>query len=65
MLAYDDVGNIHYGYVGRVVFDSNTLLIFAGLYQIVSNTSDISYYNANFDDPRDQWAIRVGMNLFG
>ncbi len=64
LLRYDDVGNIHYGYVGRVLFNQNTLLLAGGVVQIVSKTSDLSYYASNFDDPRDQWAISVGAILW-
>lgn len=64
LLRYDDIGNIHYGYVGRVLFDQDMLLFAGGVVQIISGTSDISYYSSNFDDPRDQWAIRVGAILW-
>ena len=63
-LRYDDVGNIHYGYVGRVLVGTETLLKFGGIIQIVAGTSDWSYKDFNFDDPRDQWAINFGCCLW-
>ena len=64
-LRYDDIGNIHYGYVGRVLFGSDTLLMAGGLVQIYAGTSSWSYWKTNFDDPRDQWAINFGCQLWG
>ena len=63
-LRYDDIGNIHYGYVGRVIFSSNMLLFSGGEVQIYAGTSDWSYWQTNFDDPRDQWAIQYGCYLW-
>jgi len=63
-LRYDDIGNIHYGYVGRVIFSSNMLLLAGGVVQIYAGTSDWSYWKTNFDDPRDQWAIQFGCHLW-
>lgn len=63
-LMYDDIGNIHYGYVGHSVFSMNTLLTMAGIVQIGTLTSDFSYINTNFDDPRDQWAVAYGSILW-
>ena len=63
-LAYDDIGNIHYGFIGMVLFPEELLLIAGGLVQIASRTSSIMYYDSNFDDPRDQLAIRYGISLW-
>ncbi len=63
-LRYDDIGNIHYGYVGRTLFSKKTLLLAAGGVQIYTKTSSISYWNSNFDDPRDQWAIEFGCGIW-
>ena len=59
-LRYDDIGNIHYGYVGRVIFSSYMLLFAGGAVQIYAGRSDWSFWRTNFDDPRDQWAIQYG-----
>lgn len=63
-LRYDDIGNIHYGYVGRVIFNSKILLVAGGVVQIYAHTSDWSYWRTNFDDPRDQWAIQFGSAIW-
>ncbi len=63
-LRFDDIGNIHYGYVGRVLFDTDTLLQAGGAVQILTMTSDKCYKNSNYDDPRDQWAISYGAKLW-
>ena len=62
-LRYDDIGNIHYGYVGSVLFGADTLLNMGGVIQIFSGTSKWSFRKHNFDDPRDQWAIQFGIDL--
>ena len=63
-LRYDDIGNIHYGYVGAVLAREDVLLKAAGAYQIISGTSDPSYKSSNYDDPRDQAAISFGYHLW-
>jgi len=63
-LPGEDVGNIHYGYVGRTFYSSTTLLSAAGLYQISSGTFQMSWFASYFDDPNDQIAIRKGITYF-
>ena len=63
-LRYDDVGNIHYGYVGRVSFSEKTLLVMGGVIQIIKKTSNWYYCGTYFDDPQDQWAIGYGSSLW-
>lgn len=59
------VGNHHYGYMGRVLgFSETTLSTSAGLYQIVSGTSDWSFFTSYFDDPADQAAIQNGFAVY-
>ena len=62
-LKHDDIGNIHFGYVGRVLFSEEILCIGAGLYQLLDNPSGWSI-DSYFDDPRDQEAIRFGSSLW-
>ena len=64
LLRYDDVGNIHYGYVGRELFEEWVLLKAAGVVQIRAQTSQWSFWNSNFDDPRDQEMIKYGSQLW-
>lgn len=67
-LRHDDIGNIHYGYVGKVLFDTPTLLIGAGAAQL---KSDLSYKGAPqwtvesfYDDPHDQKMVEAGCILW-
>ena len=64
LLREDDIGNIHYGFVGRTLFSLDLLLFAAGIVQIWDKSSSWSYWDSNFDEPRDQWAIRFGYNLW-
>jgi hypothetical protein len=62
---FDVVANIHYGFVGAAIGFSETLLLKgAGAVQIYSKTSDLSYWNSNFDDPEDQFWIWFGIMLY-
>lgn len=63
-LRKDDPGNIHFGYVGSLLFEEKTLKLGAGLYQIVSGTSSFEYVSSYFDDPRDTKMISVGCVIF-
>ena len=62
-LAYDDPGNIHFGYVGAFMFTSKVLRLGAGLYQSKSATSSLSFYKSYGDDPRDSEMIKYGYKL--
>ncbi len=55
-----DLGNIHFGFVGSVIFKWRTLCIGAGIYQIYSGTSSWKYWHTFFDDPRDTFCITLG-----
>lgn len=60
----ETIGNFHYGYVGSVVFEPETLKTAAGLAQIFAGTSDFSYWDSYFDDPRDQANIQWGIDTY-
>ena len=60
----ETIGNFHYGYVGSTCFGETTLKTAAGFVQILSGTSDISYWNSYFDDPADQEDIQWGINVY-
>ena len=64
ILRYDDVGNIHYGYVGRVLYSEELLLQMGGVVQIYTGTSCWDYASSGFDDPRDQEMIKFGSQLW-
>ena len=55
---------MHYGFVGRVLFEEQVLLIAGGVVQIVSRTSKLSYYETYFDDPHDSEMISFGYHLW-
>ena len=59
----EDIGNIHYGYVGSVLFDPLTLHLGAGVYQIKSGTR-LEYWSTFFDGPRDYQMVKYGINLY-
>lgn len=64
-LKGEDLGNMHYGFVGRSAgFPKSWLRSAAGAYQIYSGTSYIGWYNSYFDDPNDQKWINDGMNRY-
>lgn len=42
-MRQDDIGNIHYGYVGRELFGAITLVLGGGLYQIKTDFPDIQW----------------------
>lgn len=60
----DDVGNIHFGFVGSVLFHREFLCFGAGLYQVKSRTSRWKYTLSYGDDPHDSYMIRFGNSLF-
>ncbi len=59
----DEPGNIHFGYVGSVIFDAETLQAGAGVYQILSDTSKPEFYSSYFDDPIDSMNVMYGYLL--
>ena len=50
---------VHWG------FSESTLKFFAGLYQLCSGTSSVSYFTTFFDDPIDQYYINKGIEWYG
>lgn len=60
----EDIGNFHYGYVGRAVFPPLVLKSAAGMYQVISGTSTMDYFGTFFDDPADQAAIEKGISKY-
>ncbi|WP_179861559.1 polymorphic toxin type 44 domain-containing protein [Bacillus toyonensis] len=65
VLAAEDIGNMHYGYVGRAAgFTRSLLSTAAGAYQIYSGTSNFAWADSYYDDPNDQAWISYGMDLW-
>lgn len=61
---HDDIGNIHFGFVGSVLFPTGVLQAGAGAYQIYSGTSSYKFVFSYFDDPEDTKMIKYGSNIF-
>ncbi|MED0676190.1 polymorphic toxin type 44 domain-containing protein [Aneurinibacillus thermoaerophilus] len=61
----EDLGNVHYGFVGRAAGFAPTILrSAAGAYQIYSGTSMPNWWSSYFDDPIDQQYINFGINMW-
>jgi len=57
--------NFNYGAMGKAAGLSDLeLQLAAGMYQIWSGTSNISFYNTYFDDPVDQKYIKEGIDWY-
>lgn len=62
---YEDIGNFNYGVTGSALgFSETTLKAGAGVYQVYSGTSDISFYDSWGDDPVDQEYIQQGIDYY-
>ena len=59
----EDIGSIHFGYVGSVFFSGLALATGAGIYQIVSGASWNNWYSF-FDQPRDTYCISIGRTMW-
>lgn len=62
LITGEDLGNIHYGYVGSYQFPAFILKTAAGFAQIIDGNYKIEWYSSYFDDPRDQAAIQRGID---
>lgn len=60
----EDIGNVHYGYVGKTYFPSLMLQSLAGLVQIAGGEVEASWYQTYFDDPNDNIAIKAGIEYY-
>lgn len=65
ILEDQDVGNIHYGYIGRAVGFSKTELLFgAGAAQLKDNP-DLNFCLVSAcDDPRDTYFVQLGISIY-
>lgn len=61
-----DIGNIHYGYVGKAMGIPDLMLLLGGSYaQISAGTSSLKMFlSTGGDDLRDQVFIRYGIALY-
>lgn len=67
IMESQDLGNYHYGYVGRAAgIDIDTLVMAGGVVQLITHRNDLSSLedwcvSETFcDDPRDTFFIRLG-----
>lgn len=60
----EDIGNIHYGYVGRYLFDGTTLLKAGGVVQRLQGRSKPEWFATYYDDPKDYAAVSRGINWY-
>ena len=63
-IRWDDPGNIHFGYVGAVVFSEEAICLGAGLNQITKFGFSFGDFSSYYDDPRDQEMMRWGHRLY-
>jgi len=59
----EDLGNIHFGYVGSVLFPKGFLHLGAGGYQLISG-ANYKHWATYFDTPRDYDMIEYGYKLY-
>ena len=59
----EDLGNIHFGYVGSLLFPKGILHLGAGIYQIYSGARIKDWYTY-FDSPRDYDMVEYGYKLY-
>ena len=59
----EDIGNIHFGYVGAAVYSPAFLHFGAGVYQLYSGTR-WEYWDTMFDEPQDSEMISYGIQLY-
>ncbi len=65
LVTAEEFGNIHYGYVGAAgCFGKYLLMDAPGIVQVSRNTSKLSFFSTNFDDPRDTINIIKGFNSY-
>lgn len=61
----EDMGNFHYGFVGRgATFGEELLLVAAGAYQIYGGPRYVGWWESYFDDPNDQAMIIYGISMW-
>ncbi|HBC94213.1 MAG TPA: hypothetical protein DCZ10_15285, partial [Pelotomaculum sp.] len=61
----EDIGNFHYGFVGRAAtFEAPLLLSAAGAVQIATLHSNPMWYSTYFDEPKDQVMIIYGISMW-
>lgn len=61
----EDMGNFHYGFVGRAAtFEASLLLSAAGAVQLYAGSWEPAWWSTYFDDPKDQAMISYGISMW-
>ena len=63
-LRMDDPGNIHFGYVGAVIFSEEFVCFGAGFNNFMKFGFRDGDFSSYFDDPQDQEMMRWGHRLY-
>ena len=63
-MRMDDPGNIHFGYIGAVLFDVEFVCFGAGMNNVSKFGFSTGSVESYYDDPQDQEMMRWGYNLY-
>lgn len=63
-LRMDDPGNIHFGYVGAVVFSEEAVCFGAGMNNLLKFGTGQGNMSSYYDDPQDQEMMRLGHRMY-
>lgn len=63
-LRADDPGNIHFGYVGAVVFSEEAVCFGAGMNNLLKFGTGQGNLGSYYDDPQDQEMMRLGHRMY-
>ena len=64
VMRWDDPGNIHFGYVGAILFPEEFVCFGAGMNNITKFGLSAGSIESYYDDPRDQEMMRWGYQLY-
>ena len=64
VLRMDDPGNIHFGYVGAVIFPEEFVCFGAGMNNVSKFGFSEGDFDSYYDDPQDQAMMRWGYRLY-
>ena len=61
----ESIGNLNFGYIGAALgYSEEFMCLGAGMYQIISGTSDLSWMCSYWDDPADSLNIIIGSRMY-
>ena len=64
VMRWDDPGNIHFGYVGAILFHEEVVCFGAGMNNMTKFGFSAGDFESYYDDPRDQEMMRWGYRLY-